>query len=130
MGLGSKVIGLLMVLVMILDLYEGGISKFPISYMFQECDYYEYCPNCEANLTLQDGYSPDLSHWTCKGCGMLLVNPEVPGDSDVFWFCDQCGALLNEQSGFAEESGEWICIECGFPNKINPDEVYAAMAEY
>lgn len=91
---------------------------------------YEFCPRCNANLTLQDGYSPELSHWTCRGCGMLLVNPEVPGDSDTFWICDQCGALLNEQTGFTEERREWICSECGFSNKIDPNDIYVSEAEY
>ncbi len=94
-------------------------------------DEYEYCPHCYANLTLQAGYSPELSHWTCKGCGMLLVNPEVPGDDDdTYWICDQCGALLNEQDSFTEEKGEWTCTECGYLNKIDASEIYATEAEY
>ena len=91
---------------------------------------YEYCPRCNANLTLQDGYGPELSHWICKGCGMLLVNPEVPGEGDTFWICDQCGALLNGQDGFTEEHGEWTCTECGYTNPINASEVYVSEAEY
>ena len=48
----------------------------------------------------------DLIDWTCKGCGMLLVNPDVPvDDDDTYWICDQCGALLNEQDSFTEEKG-------------------------
>ncbi len=61
---------------------------------------------------------------------MLLVNPEVPGDSDTYWICDQCGALLNEQPGFTEEYGEWTCTECGHTNPINMSEVYTSEAEY
>ncbi len=92
---------------------------------------YQFCPRCNANLTLQDGYSPELSHWICKGCGMLLVNPEVPGDDEgTYWICDQCGALLNKQPGFTEEKGEWTCTECGHTNPINVSEVYVSEAEY
>ncbi len=92
--------------------------------------FYEYCPRCDANLTLQDGYSPELSHWICKGCGMLLVNPEVPGDGDTYWICDQCGSLLNGQAGFTEEHGEWTCTECGYTNPINANEIFVSEAEY
>ncbi len=91
---------------------------------------YEFCPRCDANLTLQDGYNPELSYWICKGCGMLLVNPEIPGESDTFWICDKCGALLNEQPEFTEKKGEWACTECGFINKIDTSEVYVSEAEY
>ena len=62
---------------------------------------YEYCPRCEADLTLQKGYSNKLPYWICLGCGEMLINPEV--DSDVAWFCDKCGAMLNIQPGFRDD---------------------------
>ena len=93
-------------------------------------DLYEYCPRCDANLTLQKGYSNDLPYWVCKGCGEMLINPELETDSDVTWFCDGCGTMLNLQPGFHEECGEWICTECGYSNKICESEVYASEDEY
>ena len=27
----------------------------------------EFCPRCDANLTLQKGYRNDLPYWVCKG---------------------------------------------------------------
>lgn len=30
-------------------------------------EFYEYCPNCEANLTLQKGYSRQYPYWKCRG---------------------------------------------------------------
>ena len=91
---------------------------------------YEYCPNCDANLTLQKGYRNDLPYWICKGCGQMLVNPEIDGDSDIAWFCDGCGTMLNVQPGFNEECGEWICSECGYTNKIDVTEFYYSDDEY
>lgn len=78
-----------------------------------EEEYYEYCPQCDANLSLQKGYSKNLPYWKCKGCGEMLINPELPCESNVLWFCDECGALLNLQHGFREDADEYICTECG-----------------
>ncbi len=91
---------------------------------------YEYCTNCNAELSLQKGYSSDLPYWVCKGCGMMLINPELPGDSDVIWLCDGCGALLNTQDGFSEECGTFTCTECGFENRIDEDEIYGSEDAY
>jgi len=33
---------------------------------------HEFCPRCEANITMQKGYSNDLSYWICRGCGEKL----------------------------------------------------------
>ena len=89
---------------------------------------YEFCPRCQANLTLQKGYSNDLPYWICKGCGEMLINPEI--DSEVSWICDGCGAMLNIQPGFNEDCSEWTCRECGFVNKIDSSELYASEDEY
>ncbi|MCR5249235.1 MAG: serine/threonine protein kinase [Lachnospiraceae bacterium] len=91
---------------------------------------YEYCPRCEANLTLQKGYRNDLPYWVCRGCGETLINPEVATDSNIVWCCDGCGAMLNIQPGFNEDSGEWKCSECGFVNKIDASELYLSEEEY
>lgn len=91
---------------------------------------YEFCPRCEANLTLQKGYSNELPYWICKGCGEMLINPEVDSDSNIAWICDGCGAMLNIQQGFNEECAEWTCAECGFVNKISASEVYSSEDEY
>ena len=91
---------------------------------------YEFCPRCEANLTLQKGYDNTLPFWVCKGCGEMLINPEVEADSDIAWFCDGCGTMLNIQPGFNESCGEWTCCSCGFVNKIESEEVFLSEEEY
>ena len=93
-------------------------------------EYYEYCPRCDANLTLQKGYSNELPYWICLGCGELLTNPAFEDESDISWFCDGCGELLNRQPGFTEKKGEWVCSRCGYTNKIAPREVYISQDEY
>ena len=100
---------------------------------FQEYDpslNYEYCPRCEANLTLQKGYDNALPYWKCLGCGEMLINPAVDSDSGIVWVCDKCGAMLNIQQGFQEECGKWKCAECGFVNEISTKEVYDSDDEY
>lgn len=89
---------------------------------------YEFCPKCEANLTLQKGYRNDLPYWICKGCGEMLVNPEV--EDDIAWICDQCGSMLNIQEGFSDNIGEWTCTECGYVNKIDESELYTSEDEF
>ena len=88
----------------------------------------EYCPRCNATLSFQKGYDPALNYWICKGCGEMLINPDV--ESDIAWICDECGAMLNVQSGFSEDCGEWTCTECGFVNKISPNEIYGSEEEF
>ena len=91
-------------------------------------EYYEYCPNCNANLTLQKGYSPLLHFWECRGCGQMLINPEI--DTDIVWVCDECGDVMNDQEGFSEDCGEWQCTKCGFVNKIDISEIYNTEDEF
>ena len=91
---------------------------------------HEYCPRCNADLTMQKGYSNELPYWVCLGCGEMLINPETNADSCIIWKCDGCGALLNNQNGFNEECGEWICTECGFSNRIDESELYLSEDEY
>lgn len=91
---------------------------------------YEYCKKCDANLTLQKGYRPDLPYWICKGCGMMLINPRVSTDTDIVWICDQCQALLNDQPGFHESCGRWQCTACGYENPIDVSQVYLSEDEY
>ncbi len=92
-------------------------------------DTYEYCPNCDANLTMQKGYDNTLPYWVCRGCGEMLINPDVPSDSDIIWRCDECGALLNIQEGFSEDNGTWKCDECGFINRIDTENLYESEDE-
>ncbi|MCR4610544.1 MAG: protein kinase [Lachnospiraceae bacterium] len=87
-------------------------------------DEYEYCPNCDANLTLQRGYDSNLSYWICRGCGEMLINPKIPAPSDIIWRCDGCGELLNIQDGFSEDTDNWICTECGFNNDMGPKNLF------
>ena len=91
---------------------------------------FEYCTNCDANLTMQKGYSNELPYWICKGCGEMLINPEIATDTGIIWRCDGCGALLNIQDGFTEENEEWECAECGYKNKITESELYMSEDEY
>ena len=92
-------------------------------------DFYEYCPNCDANLTLQKGYDATLPYWVCLGCGQMLINPELDTDSDIIWRCDNCGDLLNLQEGFNEDIGHWICKKCGYDNAIDETNLYESEDE-
>lgn len=89
---------------------------------------YEFCPRCEANITLQKGFDNMLPYWVCKGCGEMLINPIVP--EDVAWICDGCEAMLNIQPGFDDKCGSWKCTECGFENRIDESEIYQSDDEY
>ena len=91
--------------------------------------WHEYCPRCDANLTLQKGYHNELPYWNCKGCGEMLINPRVESETGIAWICDECEAMLNEQSGFSEECGQWKCTECGYVNKTDDSEVYFSEEE-
>ncbi len=93
-------------------------------------DEYEYCPRCDANLTLQKGYRSDLPFWKCRGCGEMLINPNNEMESSIVWICDGCGAILNLQKGFREDCGEWICTECGTSNPISDLEIFRSEEEY
>ncbi len=91
---------------------------------------YEFCPRCEANLTMQKGYSNELPYWICRGCGEMLINPSIEDDSNIVWLCDECGAMLNIQSGFDAGLPEWKCLECGYLNSIDERDLYASEDEY
>ncbi|MBR1471406.1 MAG: protein kinase [Lachnospiraceae bacterium] len=91
---------------------------------------HEFCPRCNADLTFQKDYSNLLPYWICKGCGEMLINPEVESESDVAWICDGCGRMLNIQPGFREDCGTWTCRECGFENRIDVSELYDSEDEY
>lgn len=91
---------------------------------------HEFCPRCEANLTLQKGYDNELLYWICKGCGEMLINPAVDTESDIVWLCDRCDAMLNIQPGFSERLGEWCCDKCGFINEISASEIYSSEDDY
>lgn len=93
-------------------------------------NYYEYCPRCSANLTMQHGYSNTLSRWVCKGCGEMLYNPDIKSDTDIVWICDNCDETLNLQKGFSEEHSEHKCTVCGYVNKIDSSEVFLSDGEY
>ena len=91
---------------------------------------YEYCPRCDANLTLQKGYRSDLPFWKCRGCGEMLINPNEDADSNIVWICDQCGTVLNLQEDFRDDLGEWTCTECGKINRISESEIFRSEDEY
>ena len=98
--------------------------------MVTDDEQYEYCPRCDANLTLQKGYSNTLPYWVCKGCGEMLINPDVDADDDVAWICDRCGAMLNVQEGFADHADKWTCTECGYENNIDEKNLYDTEESY
>jgi len=110
------------------NIFKNIRKKNRISYVTD--DEYEYCRYCEANLTLQKGYSNDLPYWVCKGCGQMLINPNLNTDSDIIWTCDGCETLLNEQPGFTEKNGSWKCTACGFVNSLDKNHVYVSEDEY
>lgn len=88
----------------------------------------EFCPRCEAILTLQKGYDNQLPYWVCRGCGEMLINPEI--DSVIVWICDQCESMLNQQEGFSEDCGSWKCLICGHKNTISESNFYLSEEEY
>ncbi len=89
---------------------------------------WEYCTNCFADLTKQKGFNADSLYWVCRGCGQMLIRPDL--DWNVIWRCDKCGDLLNTQEGFNEECVEWACRKCGTVNPINKNGLYRSEAEY
>ena len=93
----------------------------------EECgDVLEFCPNCGAILTIQQGFESNDGFWTCKACGQQLFGDGVyagnryPG---VVWYCDECGALLNAQRGFDDMRDSWRCTKCGHVNPIAASEI-------
>ena len=88
---------------------------------------YEFCPRCDANLTFQKGYDNTIPYWICRGCGEMLINPELD-TGDTIWLCDECEALLNVQDGFGESQDHWKCTECGHVNDLS--DVYESEDEY
>lgn len=97
--------------------------------MYDANDGDEFCPCCDANLTLQKGYHNDLPYWNCLGCGEMLINPRVETDTDIAWICDQCESMLNEQPGLTEDCGKWACTKCGYINLIDDSQVYLSEEE-
>lgn len=87
-----------------------------------------FCTRCNAILSYQEGFNPELPIWKCKACGQLLTNPEFEEDkttrfNNVQWFCDKCGDHLNTQEGFSDWCDEWVCEKCGWENKIGEEEI-------
>ena len=81
-----------------------------------------YCRSCDAKLDKQHGFSRLLPYWFCRGCGELLINPDIDMHDrlypDVLWFCDKCGELLNTQTGFEDDKYLWVCERCDYVNEI------------
>lgn len=90
---------------------------------------HEFCPRCEANLTLQKGFDRELPFWVCLGCGEMLINPLVDTESEIAWICDNCGKMLNIQPGFDEDCGQWECTECGYVNQIDESALFESEDE-
>lgn len=87
------------------------------------------CPNCGADLELQQGFDPDKGYWTCTVCGQQLFGDDEDEASSsrrfpgVVWHCDGCDAVLNNQDGFDDWDSTWICTECGHLNYIDESEI-------
>lgn len=87
------------------------------------------CPNCGADLELQQGFDPDKGYWTCTVCGQQLFGDDEDEASSsrrfpgVVWHCDGCDAVLNNQDGFDDCDSTWICTECGHLNHIDESEI-------
>ena len=90
-------------------------------------DEYEFCPKCEANLTLQKGFSNQLPVWVCRGCGESLLSPSTPGN--ITWYCDSCNSLLNIQENFDEENSSWKCTKCGHTTALDKSRLFLTRAE-
>lgn len=92
---------------------------------FGDCE----CPNCGANLGLQQGFDPDKGYWTCTVCGQQLFGDDEDEASSsrrfpgVVWHCDGCDAVLNNQDDFDDWNSTWICTECGHLNYIDESEI-------
>lgn len=93
-----------------------------------------YCPNCNAVLNDQEGFSPDLDAWTCTECGETLFGDAVESTMNRFngvvWFCDECNAILNTQDGFDDSCGTWRCKNCGHENRISDNDIYDSISAY
>lgn len=55
--------------------------------------WHEYCKRCEADLTMQEGYNNELPYWICKGCGEMLINPDIVAENDIAWILDKIKRL-------------------------------------
>lgn len=91
---------------------------------------FDYCTRCFASLLLQKGFDPSMKYWVCRGCGQMLINPEIDTESNIVWCCDQCGEPLNGQPGFDEKYGRWKCEFCGYENRLDPGEIYTTEEEF
>jgi|GEM_PF-1751927 len=94
------------------------------------------CPYCATELRSQQGFSNDLTVWTCTNCGNMIDFPtkdlegfdpiqqfrgaRFPG---IYWYCDACGSFLNKQEGFDDHYNSWECTVCHHVNSIAEDEV-------
>ncbi|GEM_PF-468171 len=105
-------------------------KKAPFVKTYANDPTYEFCPRCDANLTLQRGFDPRLPYWVCLSCGEMLINPSINAEDDIAWICDKCEALLNTQKGFDTNNGIWKCLKCGYENIINESEIYSSQDEY
>jgi len=90
-----------------------------------------FCPNCDAELDEQWGFSPYKSSWVCEDCGCLIESdeksaceklPEQPAPvnksssdliSEVEWRCPECDDDLDSQLSFSPFDSEHTCVNCG-----------------
>ena len=114
-----------------MEMFDGIINKIKKNNKKKEGgEQHEFCPRCDANLTFQKGYDNTLPYWICRGCGEMLINPELETGTDIIWLCDECEALLNVQDGFDESRDQWKCTNCGHVNDLSDSDVYESDDEY
>ena len=73
------------------------------------------CPNCEANLENQWGFSDYDYDWTCNECGARLHREYTSDEFEEFedkLVCPNCEANLKNQCGFSDYDYDWTCTEC------------------
>jgi len=91
-----------------------------------------FCTKCQAILTMQKGYDESVEYWVCRGCGMLLINPDYPGhdEHEIVWICDKCSSVLNSQQGFERDTSMFRCRECGYDNVLDSSSIYDSEEEF
>ena len=82
------------------------------------------CPNCEANLENQWGFSDYDYDWTCNECGARLHREYTSDEFEeievvesyedgINYSCPVCDSNLDGQFGYNEKCNDWICEYCG-----------------
>lgn len=92
----------------------GTTDSWRVLYYGNPMTKHEICPECDAELSEQDGFDGEYEYWICEDCGAELQHPDLYGwDEEVLVACCPfCDSDLTEQEGFDEDLPYWICKEC------------------